>query len=195
LDPLVSARIQHALSETNSGFGLAPYAIGAQGAHALQSAGEGGQEVRGCPRQATPQQVHSCADLRLSRRPRYPTARARRGRAAQWPDTRRDARTPGLAAVAPTRRRYGPDRPYPADIGMLVPGLTAYEGGTGAAVHALLAEGFGSMSMRSTSMPSPVSTRTAAASSCSVSQRFLAAGVSESRTARNIARLTSCPRM
>ena len=44
--PLVSARIQHALSETNSGFGPAPYAIGARGADALQSADEGAREVK-----------------------------------------------------------------------------------------------------------------------------------------------------
>ena len=41
--PLVSAPIQHALSETNSGFGSAPCAIGVRGADALQSADEGGQ--------------------------------------------------------------------------------------------------------------------------------------------------------
>jgi hypothetical protein len=45
--PLVSARIQHALSETNSGFGPAPYAIGARGADGLQSADEGAREVKG----------------------------------------------------------------------------------------------------------------------------------------------------
>jgi hypothetical protein len=41
--PVVSARIQHARSETNSGFWSAPRAIGVQGADALQSADEGGQ--------------------------------------------------------------------------------------------------------------------------------------------------------
>jgi hypothetical protein len=49
-DPVVSARIQHALSEMNSGFGPAPCAIGVRGADALQSAVEGGQEVGGRPR-------------------------------------------------------------------------------------------------------------------------------------------------
>jgi hypothetical protein len=56
--PVVSARIQHARSETNSGFGPAPCAIGVRGADPLQSADEGGQEVGGCPRGATPQRVY-----------------------------------------------------------------------------------------------------------------------------------------
>jgi hypothetical protein len=51
-DPLVSARIQHALSETNSGFGPAPCAIGVRSADALQAADEGGQEVGGHPRRS-----------------------------------------------------------------------------------------------------------------------------------------------
>jgi hypothetical protein len=45
LDPLVSARVQHALSEMNDAFGLVPNAIGARGADALQATDEGGQEV------------------------------------------------------------------------------------------------------------------------------------------------------
>jgi hypothetical protein len=122
--PLVSAPIQHALSEMNSGFGSAPCAIGAQGAGALQSADEGGQY-------------------------------------------------------------HGPDCPYPAPVPTCwFPGcrLRVRVQPRDSAVHALLAEGLGSTSMRSTSIPSPVAARTAAASSCMVSQRFRAAGVSRSRT-------------
>jgi hypothetical protein len=43
--PEVSARIQHARSETNSGFGSAPCAIGVRGADALQSADEGASRL------------------------------------------------------------------------------------------------------------------------------------------------------
>ena len=43
--PVVSARIQHGLSEMNAGFHPAPHAIAERGADALQSADEGSREV------------------------------------------------------------------------------------------------------------------------------------------------------
>jgi hypothetical protein len=203
--PVVSARIQHGLSETIFGFGppRARLACGGRRRPRLRTSAarklEGalvvavfaGQTMQVHPRYIraltctyTPSRIPACA-VGGAR-----TGRTRAGRPG-------DARTPGLAAVAPTRRRYGPDCPYPAPRCRHAgsPGCRLRVRPRDAAVHALVAEGFGSMSMRSASMPSPVAARTAAASSCSVSQRFVAAGVSESRIARNIARLTSCPRM
>src|ERR1700722_14219515 len=57
-------------------------------------------------------QVHSRADLRLSRRPRYPAARARRGRAAHGPDARWDARTvPSHRAIVSIARWAAPNGP------------------------------------------------------------------------------------
>jgi hypothetical protein len=44
---VVSARIQHVLSEMNAGFRLAPRTIAARGGDAPRPAGEGGQEVGG----------------------------------------------------------------------------------------------------------------------------------------------------
>ena len=96
--PLVSAWIQHALSETNSGFGPAPYAIGVRGAEALQSTDDGGQEVGGRTRRRAVRrleaQVHPRyirADLHLYRF-RLP---ARAGGGARTGRTR--AGRPGMA--------------------------------------------------------------------------------------------------
>ncbi len=65
----------------NSGFGSAPSAIGAQGADALQSVDEGGQEVEGlsprCTARGTDtQDVWNCR-LAVARQVTTPLARAR----------------------------------------------------------------------------------------------------------------------
>jgi hypothetical protein len=128
----------------NSGSGSAPSAIGARGADALQSADEGGQEVRGHPPRCTVRGTDISGTTRYIstltctytcfRMPSRPgggasTGRTRAGRPG-------DARTPGLAAVVPTRRRYGPYCPYPAPVptcwfpGLLLAGATSGRGGS-----------------------------------------------------------------
>jgi hypothetical protein len=112
---VVSARIQHAPSEMNSGFGPAPSAIGARGADALQSADEGGQEVGGRPPRCTVRGTDTPGTTRYSstlnctytffRMPSRAGGGASTGRTRAG---RPGMRTPRLAAVAPTRRRYGP---------------------------------------------------------------------------------------
>ncbi|MCW2929048.1 MAG: hypothetical protein JWM19_10 [Actinomycetia bacterium] len=113
--PVVSARIQHALSETNSGFGPIPCVIGARGADALQSADEGGQEVGGCPRRrsvrgsgtAGTSEVYSGADLAVSLPSRYP--RGQRRAAGPHAD-----RTAGMLSCDQAEVvTFGAGRPWP----------------------------------------------------------------------------------
>jgi hypothetical protein len=124
----------------NSGFVSAPSAIGAQGADALQSVDEGGQEVGGrTPRCTvrgtdTPGTTRYISNLTCT----YTCSRmpSRTGGGASTDRTRAGhpgtPEPPGLAAVAPTRRRYEPDRPYPAPAaGILVPWAAACGCGRG----------------------------------------------------------------
>jgi hypothetical protein len=72
-------------------------------------------------------QVHSRADLRLSRRSRYRP----RVRGADGPDAGRtpgECPNPGLAAVTPTRRHHRPDRPYTPALATMPYGANAQRG-------------------------------------------------------------------
>ena len=111
--PVVSARIQHARSETNSGFWPAPCAIGVRGADPLQSADEGGQEIGGRPRLRTPRrpdaagksEVYLHTDLRISRFAAYPpTWEAARGRATRGPADPGMELVTGIEPVTPSLR-------------------------------------------------------------------------------------------
>ena len=129
--PVVSARIQHARSETNSGFGSAPCAIGVRGRRRASVGGRGRPVSWRTPSagySATgTSQVHSRADLRLSRRSRYrPGVRGadrpeRAGRPGNAPN-------PGLAAVTPTRRHHRPGRPYTPALATMPYGANAQRG-------------------------------------------------------------------
>jgi hypothetical protein len=111
---VVSARIQHAPPEMNVGFGSARVRFRSWvRTHAEKVL----ERLRGCCRQPTPQRVHpryilalTCEYLAVhdTGRRAARTGRTRAGR-------REDAQTPGLAAVAPTRRRRGPDGPHHAN--------------------------------------------------------------------------------
>jgi hypothetical protein len=119
--PVVSARIQHARSETNSGFGSAPCAIGVRGADALQSADEGGQEVGGRSPQCTVRGTDTPGTTRyiskLTCTYTYSRMPSRTGGGASTGRTRAghpgDARTPELAAVAPHGAATGRTAPIP----------------------------------------------------------------------------------
>ena len=93
--PPVSARIQHAPSEMNVGSGQ-PGSGFDRGTNARPV---GTHAPRGSPSAACSSagtsEVHSHADLRLSRRPRYPAARVRRYRAARGPGDPERQYSPG----------------------------------------------------------------------------------------------------
>jgi len=108
---VVSARIQHAPTELNVGFGSArvrfrswyertPRRLVSLATASLAYSAAG------------PSEVYFRVDLQVSRcRPGHRFGQ-RRGRAARGPDAHGTPPNPGLADVAPTRRRNGPDRPW-----------------------------------------------------------------------------------
>ena len=83
------------------------------------------ERLRGCCRQATPQRVHPryIPSLGANFLPSTEPGRARLGQGARGPDARGMPTTPGLAAVAPTRRRHGADKPHPRRFGAPATGV------------------------------------------------------------------------